>query len=98
MYPKTYVKNTYLQGEITNKSLSGREILRRREPPKACVISLMDQLRYEFQADDMTAIELGKQFEPEFKAVLDAGLKPAELDPSPLEQQVSRNKKARRSQ
>jgi prophage antirepressor-like protein len=87
MYPKTYVKNAYLQGDITNKNLSGREALRRREPPKACVISLMDQLRFEFQTDDMTAIEVAKQFEPGFNAFLNAGLMPAELSPSPLEQQ-----------
>jgi prophage antirepressor-like protein len=42
MPPKTYVKNAYLQGDITNKNLSGREALRRREPPKACGISLID--------------------------------------------------------
>ena len=90
MPPKTYVKNAYFQGDITNKNLSGREALRRREPPKACVISLMDQLRFEFTADDITAIEVAKQFEPGFQAILNAGLKaPAELGPSPLEQQTS---------
>jgi hypothetical protein len=91
MLPNTYVKNAYFQGDITNKNLSGRETLRRREPPRACVISLMDQLRFEFQADDLTAIEVAKQFEPGFQAILNAGLKaPAELGPSPLEQQATR--------
>ena len=98
MPPKTYVQNAYFQGDITNKNLSGREALRRREPPKACVISLMDQLRFEFQADDMTAIAVAKQFEPGFSAVLNADLKPVELAPSPLEQQIARNKKPRRPQ
>ena len=92
MLPNTYVKNAYFQGDITNKNLSGREALRRREPPKACVISLMDQLRFEFQADDITAIEVAKQFEPGFQAVLNAGLKaPAELGPSPLERQQTKS-------
>jgi hypothetical protein len=50
----------------------------------------MDQLRFEFTADDITAIEVAKQFEPGFQAILNAGLKaPAELGPSPLEQQTS---------
>jgi hypothetical protein len=87
MRPSIYVQLAYQQGDIDNRCLSGREALRRREPPKACVISLMDQLRYEFKADDLTAIEVAKQFEQGFKAVLEAGLVPAELAPSPLEQQ-----------
>jgi hypothetical protein len=83
--------------KLSDKNLSGREALRRREPPKACVISLMDQLRFEFQADDLTAIEVAKQFEPGFQAIHNAGLKaPAELGPSPFERQTAKRATAKK--
>ena len=88
MRPSTYVHMAYQGGGITNKNLSGREALRRQEPPKACVVSLMDQLRFEFKAEERVAIDVAKQFEPGFKAILNAGLQPAELASSPAEQQL----------
>lgn len=64
-------------------SLSGRQLLPRLEPAKACTAAFIDeQVRNGKTLEQLDAADIPKTFSAAFEAMLNAGITPAELSAS----------------
>lgn len=82
--PKQWVaegKRHGLRGEARRR---GREVVRLLQPAGACAASLADELVVR-GVEEGEAIAIGKQSTDLFQRILNAGVKPAELNSSPLD-------------
>jgi phage anti-repressor protein len=77
--PSQYVRAAVARG-LRVGSLSGREVLRRLEPAKACSAAFLDeQVRHGKTLEQLAAAGIPQALATAFEAILNAGIMPAEL-------------------
>jgi phage anti-repressor protein len=80
--PSEYVKAAVARG-LRVGSLSGRQLLRRLEPAKACTAAFMDEsVRHGKTLEQLEAAGIPQALPAAFEAMLRAGITPAELSAS----------------
>jgi prophage antirepressor-like protein len=82
--PNAWCKDAQQQGLHGEARRRGREAMREIEPPKACAISLTDELVLN-KVNETEAMEIGKDSVTLFQRIIAAGVTPAELHSAPLD-------------
>ena len=84
LYPKEWMNKAQAMGMPSRYQRSGRETMRVLEPAKASGVSLSDDCLVHGISEEK-ALEIGKDSVTLFQKMLDAGLRPPELQQSPLD-------------